>query len=84
MSRVARRSDDDIEREIMSMKAGDLFTEPWPGPGNSEGPVEPEPSMVPMAARPVAPGLGPEAGSVQLVSTAPWPGPGDSEGAAYR
>jgi hypothetical protein len=58
--------------------------DPWPGPGNSEGPVDPEPSIVPTAARPSARGLGSEAGSLQLVSDAPWPGPGDSEGAVYR
>lgn len=64
----------------MSLSLSDLFTAPWPGPGDSEGPVDPDQSIVPTAARLVVPGLGPEAGPLHLMTTAPWPGPGDSEG----
>jgi hypothetical protein len=61
------------------MKTGDLFTAPWPGPGDSEGPVDPEPAIGPITDRP-RPGRGPEGTELPLISTAPWPGPGDSEG----
>jgi hypothetical protein len=55
--------------------AQDLFSFPWPGPGNSEGPVDPERwsgnegSNVPFAST-----------NSGLVTTTSWPGPGDSEG----
>jgi hypothetical protein len=53
------------------------FTFPWPGPGNSEGPVDPE-GWVNVAAGKVLMEH-PSPASAQLVSTSPWPGPGDSE-----
>lgn len=56
-----------------------IDTGPWPGPGDSEGPVDTESW--------IAPGNGERSGTqVPLESeaiaftTAPWPGPGDSEG----
>jgi hypothetical protein len=56
--------------------AEELFTFPWPGPGNSEGPVDPDPwSQVENRDDPL--GSGPSASI--LLTTAPWPGPGDSE-----
>ena len=59
------------------MAADDLFTFPWPGPGNSEGPVDPEGLVgdVPQTSS------GSDAGSrTSYLATSPWPGPGDSEG----
>jgi hypothetical protein len=52
-----------------------LFTYPWPGPGNSEGPVDPE-GWLPVHEA--------ERGTISelaesLVATTAWPGPGDSE-----
>lgn len=52
----------------------ELFTSPWPGPGNSEGPVDPEGWRY----------LSGEAASADdsetpLLVGLPWPGPGDSE-----
>jgi hypothetical protein len=67
----------------MSLNASDLFTAPWPGPGDSEGPVDPEPSIVSIPTGSVVSRLRPEAGPLELVSTASWPGPGDSEGPVY-
>jgi hypothetical protein len=55
--------------------AEEPFNLPWPGPGNSEGPVDPDPSA-PIPARGGALGGGWIEG---LVTTLPWPGPGDSE-----
>lgn len=55
-----------------------MFTFPWPGPGNSEGPVNPE-GWVDGGATEKLPELG--AGlEMALLTTSPWPGPGDSEG----
>jgi len=57
-----------------------LFTTPWPGPGNSEGPVDPEISVPSAASRQI------EAGEARgfvpslMVMADAWPGPGDSEG----
>ena len=56
--------------------AQELFSYPWPGPGNSEGPVDPEAwsggdASDDRLATSVATGL---------LTTASWPGPGDSEG----
>lgn len=60
------------------MAASELFTFPWPGPGNSEGPVNPE-GWVDGGATEKLPELG--AGlEMALLTTSPWPGPGDSEG----
>jgi hypothetical protein len=53
-------------------------TSPWPGPGDSEGPVDP----VGLTRDAVAGGLdeGVRVDQLSLVTSAPWPGPGDSEG----
>lgn len=51
------------------------FRFPWPGPGNSEGPVDPDLWLQVGTNDPSA--AGPS--SDTLVSTSPWPGPGDSE-----
>ena len=61
----------------------EVFRFPWPGPGNSEGPVSPEPwNNVGVSDR--GPGMegrreGEDLESA-LVVTSSWPGPGDSEG----
>jgi hypothetical protein len=55
--------------------AEDLFRFPWPGPGNSEGPVDPDRWLQVETKDASARGLGNDT----LLSTAPWPGPGDSE-----
>jgi hypothetical protein len=55
--------------------AEDLFRFPWPGPGNSEGPVDPDRCLQVETKDASARGLGNDT----LLSTAPWPGPGDSE-----
>lgn len=55
----------------------DLFYFPWPGPGNSEGPVDPDPWVE----------AGAEGKELErrgewehaLLVTSSWPGPGDSE-----
>lgn len=60
------------------MSTDELFTFPWPGPGNSEGPVSPEMWVdVEAPETPTRWGGGPE---TALLVTSPWPGPGDSEG----
>lgn len=55
--------------------AEDLFRFPWRGPGNSEGPVDPDRWLQ------VETNDNPAKGSSSdtLLSTSPWPGPGDSE-----
>jgi hypothetical protein len=57
----------------------DVFTAPWPGPGNSEGPVDPDgwtvvEHLTAEESEDEAP-LEPP-----FVATSPWPGPGDSDG----
>jgi hypothetical protein len=59
-------------------------TAPWPGPGNSEGPVDPEgwtqrSEVDYREALADAERIGGEDTSLPL-TTDPWPGPGDSEG----
>jgi hypothetical protein len=57
----------------------DLFTAPWPGPGNSDGPVDPEGwevTELPVPAEPDRQVFSEGA----LVVDSPWPGPGDSDG----
>ena len=55
--------------------AEELFTFPWPGPGNSEGPVDPDRwSQVDTTRLPPA-----TVSTASLLATSPWPGPGDSE-----
>ena len=57
-----------------------LFTTPWPGPGNSEGPVDPELPVPLTASRRVEAGNDPWSNAQLSVMTDAWPGPGDSEG----
>lgn len=58
-----------------------MFTAPWPGPGNSEGPPDPEGWSVADFPSPSEPErLGPL--ESPLVVDSPWPGPGDSDGSA--
>lgn len=52
-----------------------LFRFPWPGPGNSEGPVDPDWWL--QVETKDAPATGSSGDA--LLSTYPWPGPGDSE-----
>ena len=55
-----------------------VFTAPWPGPGNSEGPPDPEGwSVVPLPVD-QAPELQEEVEETLAVTA--WPGPGDSDG----
>ncbi|HYT78064.1 MAG TPA: hypothetical protein VEQ37_02165 [Actinomycetota bacterium] len=57
----------------------DLFTAPWPGPGNSDGPVDPEGWRLTELLTPDE--RDPEVvWGVPFVVDSPWPGPGDSDG----
>lgn len=56
-----------------------LFTAPWPGPGNSDGPVDPEGWRVTELLLPEEGDRG-GAPEVPFVVASPWPGPGDSDG----
>ena len=62
------------------MTRAGLFTTPWPGPGNSEGPVDPEMPVPSTASRQVEAGHPPGSNTLLSVMTHAWPGPGDSEG----
>jgi hypothetical protein len=62
---------------LLSVGAAELFSFPWPGPGNSEGPVNPD-GWMESGAPETPPGIGTES-ETPLLSTSPWPGPGDSE-----
>jgi hypothetical protein len=55
----------------------EVFTFPWPGPGNSEGPVDPE-GWVDIAVVKVST-EGPTVPNAAMMTTSPWPGPGNSE-----
>lgn len=57
----------------------DFFTAPWPGPGNSEGPVDPEGWQAQVYPLPDEPARRDPA-EPPLVVPSPWPGPGDSDG----
>jgi hypothetical protein len=67
-------------RNGRSMQVSNLFTAPWPGPGNSEGPVDPELPLPSTANRQVEAGKARGSGAHLPVMTDAWPGPGDSEG----
>jgi hypothetical protein len=56
--------------------AEEPFSFPWPGPGNSEGPVDPDLWTEEVPARDESFRRG---RIVELLTTSPWPGPGDSE-----
>jgi hypothetical protein len=62
------------------MQGSNLFTAPWPGPGNSEGPVDPELPVPSTADRQFEAGKARGSGAHLPVMTDAWPGPGDSEG----
>jgi len=65
------------EGRFPTVSGPELFSFPWPGPGNSEGPVDPE-GWVEVAE----PGSPKEVGAdveTDLLVASPWPGPGDSE-----
>jgi hypothetical protein len=64
----------------MTVTSGEFFTLPWPGPGNSEGPVNPE-GWIEVEAFKAPPHLEKRTWEAPLLATSPWPGPGDSEGA---
>jgi hypothetical protein len=55
-----------------------LSSFPWPGPGNSEAPDDPEGGI--SAAENEEPHAVHALSEAALVVTFPWPGPGDSEG----
>lgn len=61
-----------------------VSTAPWPGPGNSEGPVDPQgwAQRPEDAYREVLSEADPNgrADTSLPLTTDPWPGPGDSEG----
>ena len=61
----------------MGVGGSELFTFPWPGPGNSEGPVDAEDWVAVGAIG--DPSIDREVEEPLLVSSA-WAGPGDSEG----
>jgi DNA-binding response OmpR family regulator len=58
---------------------GAMTTSPWPGPGDSEGPVDPE-GWTAQASDPSFADSDRDEPDDQSFTTAPWPGPGDSEG----
>ena len=64
----------------VSAAAVALFTSPWPGPGNREGPGDPELPLPWTASRQVEAGNAPGSNTQLSVMTDAWPGPGDSEG----
>jgi hypothetical protein len=63
---------------VMARSEDVISTAPWPGPGDSEGPVDPDPTIrwnEPSASL----------GALLTIEraevvTSSWPGPGDSEG----
>ncbi len=57
-----------------------ITTSPWPGPGDSEGPPDPEGCGVPVNEDSFGGGTLLEEGLDLLFSTEPWPGPANSEG----
>jgi hypothetical protein len=63
-------------RDAMPM---DVFTAPWPGPGNSEGPADPDGWSVAPLPLPGEPDQ-PDRVEPPFVVPSPWPGPGDSDG----
>jgi hypothetical protein len=61
------------------MEESYLFTAPWPGPGDSEGPVDPE-GWTPMSVDDVSGLMVAPTTLDEGLSTGPLPGPGNSEG----
>ena len=57
------------EGTVWGTDAEGLFTFPWPGPGNSEGPVDPDP----WSDRPGGESLAGDSGT--SLAGSPWPGP---------
>jgi hypothetical protein len=72
--RVRSRERSAGEGIVLGTGAEGLFTFPWPGPGNSEGPVDPDRWSVQPRVESFASGSG-----TSLLATSPWPGPGNSE-----
>jgi hypothetical protein len=64
---------------LFAVRAAEFFTFPWPGPGNSEGPVNPD-EWVEVEAKETPEKLDFDGSTTALLATTPWPGPGDSEG----
>jgi hypothetical protein len=64
---------------LANMRGIEVFTFPWPGPGNSEGPVDPDEWTDSRKVRAPEP-VDLEVLETPLATTSPWPGPGDSEG----
>jgi hypothetical protein len=58
-----------------------VFTASWPGPGNSEGPVDPERERSSWGGPPGAEAQTVTDVEATLVATNAWPGPGNSEAA---
>lgn len=57
-----------------------VFTKPWPGPGDSEGPVDPEASVWTATEAHFSTDVPAVLDDPSALFTAPWPGPGNSEG----
>ena len=68
-----------IPTRLATVAGVEIFTSPWPGPGNSEGPVNPE-GWIEDRTVVESETVDLEVVKSSLVTTAPWPGPGDSEG----
>ena len=82
--RASRSPEPGVGRRVLIradqvLRAVRLTTTPWPGPGDSEGPVDPEAWTVPPNGERVDFGIQVAANDTAIVTT-PWPGPGDSEG----
>jgi hypothetical protein len=77
---MPRQLDGDRQEEDDPQESQHLFSAAWPGPGDSEGPVDPEAGTLPGTVRTSAESVTLLPAQVELLATAPWPGPGDSEG----
>ena len=72
-----------LERVVMADPSTlPVTTAPWPGPGNSEGPADPDGSAASVPRRDGGPSDWTEPLPVEALppATTPWPGPGNSEG----
>jgi hypothetical protein len=64
-----------FRRRVRITLMSHLFSFPWRGPRNSEGPVDPEGWWNPPGDHRLVRGS-----TAGLLTTSPWPGPGNSEG----
>lgn len=68
-----------LSSRLLAVCAAEFFTFPWAGPGNSEGPVNPE-GWEEVGEKETLEKLDSMGWTTALLATTPWPGPGDSEG----